>query len=235
MELHPGSGGTSACSLSRPKHRSCEERVCEIDRKVRGISYSSLARVDTRDRAVHADGVKAVVNIWFTNGGFKNSELETQLRRWGPKFDPSKIERIVASTRDTSGIPMDSYEMLWIKDLASQAIEANRKVVRCSKGIEEVLSKDAFWCKYIEAVGAGTLGVLLTTVGDPRNYPNGGSLLKALGLNLKERSSGARIGERAITKRGSASTTLVVLLGAASSAETRFEGVVLSIPCVGAW
>ena len=134
----------------------------------------------------------------------KNSELEVQLRRWGPTFNPSKIERIVASTRDSSGIPMDSYEMLWMKELASQAIEANRKVVRCAKGIDEVLSKDAIWCNYIKDVGAGTLGVLLTTVGDPRNYPNSGSLLKALGLNLKERSSGARIGERAITKRGSA-------------------------------
>jgi transposase len=134
----------------------------------------------------------------------KNSQLETQLRKWGSMFNPSKIERIAASARGTSGIPMDSYEMLWMKDLASQAIEANRKVARCAKGIEKILLKDTFWCNYVKAVGAGTLGVLLTTVGDPRNYPNGGSLLKALGLNLKERSSGARIGERAITKRGSA-------------------------------
>jgi transposase len=89
---------------------------------------------------------------------------------------------------------MDDYEMLWMKDLATQAIEANRKVVRSSKGIEEVLSKDALWCNYVEAVG------------DPRNYPNGGSLLKALGLNLKERSSGTRKGELAVTKRGSAQT-----------------------------
>jgi transposase len=134
----------------------------------------------------------------------KNGELATQLRKWGSMFNPSKIDRIVDSTRNSSGLPMDSYEMRWIKDLATQAIEANRKVVRGAKGIEELLSKDTFWCNYVKTVGAGTLGVLLTTVGDPRNYPNGGSLLKALGLNLKERSSGARVGERAITKRGSA-------------------------------
>ena len=134
----------------------------------------------------------------------QNNEFETQLRKWGRKLNPSKIERIVATTQASSGIPMDSYELLWVKDLASQAIEANRKVVRCSKGIEEVLSKDTLWCNYVAAVGAGTLGVLLTTVGDPRNYPNGGSLLKALGLNLKERSSGTRKGELAVTKRGSA-------------------------------
>lgn len=134
----------------------------------------------------------------------KNGELKTQLRKWGPKFNPSKIDRIVDTTCSSSGIPMDSYEMLWMKDLATQAVEANRKVLRSAKGIEEILLKDTFWCNYVQAVGAGTLGVLLTTVGDPRNYPNAGSLLKALGLNLKERSSGARIGEKAITKRGSA-------------------------------
>ena len=134
----------------------------------------------------------------------KNSELKTQLRRWGPKFNPGKIDRIVDAACSSSGIPMDSYEMLWMKDLATHAVEANRKVLRFAKGIEEILLKDTFWCNYIKAVGAGTLGVLLTTVGDPRNYPNAGSLLKALGLNLKERSSGARIGEKAITKRGSA-------------------------------
>jgi transposase len=134
----------------------------------------------------------------------KNNQFKTELRKWGRKLNPSKIERIVESTQASSGIPMDSYELLWMKDLASQAIEANRKVVRCSKGIEEVLSKDTLWCNYVAAVGAGTLGVLLTTVGDPRNYPNGGSLLKALGLNLKERSSGTRKGELAVTKRGSA-------------------------------
>jgi transposase len=134
----------------------------------------------------------------------KNSELKTQLRKWGPKFTPGKIDRIVDATCSSSGIPMDSYEMLWMKDLATQAVEANRKILRFAKGIEEILLKDTFWCNYVKAVGAGTLGVLLTTVGDPRNYPNAGSLLKALGLNLKERSSGARIGEKAITKRGSA-------------------------------
>ena len=47
-----------------------------------------------------------------------------------------------------------------------------------------------------------TLCVLWVTVGDPRNYESAGAFLKALGLNLKELSSGKRKGELAITKRG---------------------------------
>lgn len=131
-----------------------------------------------------------------------DKDLEKQLRKWASKLALSKIERIVDNARSSAGIPMDSYEVLWVKELAGAAIAANRKAVGCSKAIEEILLKDALWGKYVKSVGAGTLGVFLTTVGDLRKYPNGGSLLKALGLNLMERSSGARKGELAITKRG---------------------------------
>lgn len=58
--------------------------------------------------------------------------------------------------------------------------------------------------RYVAHVGAPTLSIIWATVGDPRDYASSGSFLKALGLNLKERSSGRRRGELAITKRGSA-------------------------------
>jgi transposase len=44
--------------------------------------------------------------------------------------------------------------------------------------------------------------VLGATVGTPVDYPNPHSYLKALGLNLKERSSGKHKGQLKITKRG---------------------------------
>ena len=51
-------------------------------------------------------------------------------------------------------------------------------------------------------MSAGTLGVILSTIGDPRVYSSAGAILKACGLNLTELSSGKRIGEKAISKRG---------------------------------
>ena len=56
--------------------------------------------------------------------------------------------------------------------------------------------------EYVKSVGAVTLCVLWRSVGDPRQYHSSGALLKALGLNLKELSSGKRNGELTITKRG---------------------------------
>jgi transposase len=51
-------------------------------------------------------------------------------------------------------------------------------------------------------VGKTTSVVLGATVGTPVDYPNPHSYLKALGLNLKERSSGKHKGQLKITKRG---------------------------------
>ena len=56
--------------------------------------------------------------------------------------------------------------------------------------------------RYADSVGASTLAVIWSKAGDPRDYDSSGAFLKALGLNLKERSSGRRAGQLAITKRG---------------------------------
>ena len=54
------------------------------------------------------------------------------------------------------------------------------------------------------AVGIATACVLWTCVGDPRKYHAAAAYRKAMGLNLKERSSGAYQGQLRISKRGSA-------------------------------
>ena len=53
-------------------------------------------------------------------------------------------------------------------------------------------------------MGAATLAVLWSEAGDPVAYSSAGADVKALGLNLKERSSGQRNGQLAISKRGPA-------------------------------
>lgn len=59
-------------------------------------------------------------------------------------------------------------------------------------------------CKYClpHRRSCGTLAVLWNDVGDPIKYGSSGAYMKALGLNLKERSSGKRNGQLAISKRG---------------------------------
>ena len=52
-------------------------------------------------------------------------------------------------------------------------------------------------------IGRVTTAILLSLHLDPRDYHCAQSYLKALGLNLKEKSSGRYVGQLKITKRGS--------------------------------
>jgi transposase len=54
-----------------------------------------------------------------------------------------------------------------------------------------------------KAVGLVAACVLWVDLGDVREYTSGPAYRKAMGLNLKERSSGQQVGQLRITKRGS--------------------------------
>ena len=54
-----------------------------------------------------------------------------------------------------------------------------------------------------QAFGSATSLVLEMTLGSPLDYPDPHAYIKAMGLNLKERSSGKHKGKLKITKRGS--------------------------------
>ena len=122
------------------------------------------------------------------------------------KISEAKASSILHSARGTLGIPMTKHDKLWMQEISQRILDAKRSVSACTKKIRVILEKDPFWSKYLCPVGAGTLGVILSTLGDPRNYDSAGALLKACGLNLAELSSGKRIGEKGISKRGPALT-----------------------------
>lgn len=63
-------------------------------------------------------------------------------------------------------------------------------------------------------VGATTAGVLVASIGDPRHYGSAYAYTKALGLNLKEKSSGKQKGPLHITKRGPGVARLFLYLAA---------------------
>lgn len=126
-----------------------------------------------------------------------------QLAKWGRgALKPEKIAQILESARTTKGTPIDGSDMAWLQEIASELQEANQKVNACKNELESIVSKEDSMREYAAAVGPVTLCVIWATVGNPRNYDSSGAFLKALGLNLKELSSGQRQGQLAITKRG---------------------------------
>lgn len=97
---------------------------------------------------------------------------------------------------------MTLQDRQWMQLICQRILNAKRSVELCENKLRLLLKSDGFWSQYVDAVSAGTLSVILATVGDPRAYSSAGALLKACGLNLKEISSGKRKGELSISKRG---------------------------------
>lgn len=118
------------------------------------------------------------------------------------KMSEAKAFSIVRSAETTLGVPMASHDKLWLQEICQRILDSKRSMSACDKKLRVLLEKDPFWSKYVGSVSAGTLAVILSAIGDPRLYASAGALLKACGLNLKELSSGKRIGEKAVSKRG---------------------------------
>lgn len=126
-----------------------------------------------------------------------------RLRGWGgAKLDDKKITQLMESARSTHGVPPTAAQSAWIGEVASKALATLREVQSCEKELKKLISGEETMSRYAAAVGAPTLSGIWSMVGDPRQYDSSGAFVKALGLNLKERSSGRREGQLAITKRG---------------------------------
>jgi transposase len=112
-----------------------------------------------------------------------------------------KIEKILTSAKETHGVPVCRSEQEWIQEISRQALASYRQVQACECELKRLASSHKR-IQQLQELGVVTMCVLWSQVGDPRNYSSARAYLKALGLNLKELSSGQRLGELAITKRG---------------------------------
>lgn len=131
-------------------------------------------------------------------------DVREKLRTWSRnRLTKERISDLIDSAKCTEGVPPNAEEAEWYKEVAEQVYKARREVEQCEKRLEAILHDDADMASMLSFLGATTLAMVLSTVGDPKNYGSSGAFLKAMGLNLKELSSGQRQGQRAITKRGS--------------------------------
>lgn len=136
-----------------------------------------------------------------------DDQAAKRLRQWGGiRLSDAKIAEVLESARTTRGVPPNACDAEWIGEVAGEVLLAHRRMKSCDTELTRLIQAERKMSPYASGVGAATLGVIWATVGDPRRYDSSGSFLKALGLNLKERSSGRRVGELAITKRGPAVT-----------------------------
>lgn len=126
-----------------------------------------------------------------------------RLAGWGgPMLKTKKIEKVLRSAADTVGVRQSGQDIRRMRQYATMALaayrqsqEARRMLKRLAKGNQTIL-------RQARAVGMVTACVLWVVLGDPKNYHCGEAYRKAMGLNLKEYSSGLHQGKLRISKRG---------------------------------
>jgi transposase len=130
-------------------------------------------------------------------------KARAHLSRWGGRLlKESKITAVLESARTTVGVRMSAEAVRMLRVYAQEALLARQEVRQAKRKIKEMSKVNEIVPRMGQAVGDVTACVLWTAVGDPRKYHCGHAYLKALGLNLKERSSGKYEGKLKITKRG---------------------------------
>jgi len=126
-----------------------------------------------------------------------------RLAKWGgPFLSPDTIAGLIQSARDTVGVRMSPLAQDQVKKYATQALRTQEEQRRAEAALARLAKTNQVIQAQATAVGLNTACVLWTTLGDVRDYDSGGAYRKAMGLNLKERSSGRFQGQLKITKRG---------------------------------
>jgi transposase len=116
-----------------------------------------------------------------------------------------RVEEIVRCAQASLGVPLDEDDTRLLTLITEQMlvlhgqmreVDAEARAFVASPKLPRSLPKVA------DMVGAMTACVLFGDVGDPAAYDSAAAFEKALGLNLKIRSSGETKGQLHITKRG---------------------------------
>lgn len=131
------------------------------------------------------------------------AEAAALLRRTGHAgLSEDKIQALLASAAHSLGVPCLGAERELLQWLAADVLAARQQVRQIERQIAHHVQHEPVLASLATVVGSVTAAVLLAAVGSPRDYSDTASYLKALGLNLKERSSGKHKGQLKITKRG---------------------------------
>ena len=126
-----------------------------------------------------------------------------RLQRWGGSFlKRQKIERFVQVSASSVGVRQTAVDRQRLQECAQAALAAKNEVVAAEQALVKLAQGNAVIGRQTVAVGLTTACVLWICLGDPANYHCAEAYRKAMGLNLKERSSGRYQGQLKITKRG---------------------------------
>lgn len=132
----------------------------------------------------------------------------------GAMLASEKVEAVLTGAASSKGVPLAPEEERLVRSLAAEARRNQLELRRAQRRVEELASKEGATKELAPVVGKTTAAVLVASVGDPREFESPQALVKASGLNLRERSSGKQKGGLHITKRGSGEARMYLWMAA---------------------
>ena len=130
-------------------------------------------------------------------------EAAKKLSQWGGvHLQKKKIEKLLDSARNSVGVRQNEADLRQLQRYAQEAVRARTEISNSKKRLKELTKDNVVIKRQASVVGQGTAAVLWAHLGDPQKYHCAQAYRKAMGLNLKVRSSGRWEGHLKITKRG---------------------------------
>lgn len=127
------------------------------------------------------------------------------MRSWGKScLSIEKIDAVIHSAATTLGQPCIEAEKHYLQALAEELRHSRKQAKNAKQALEAVVKAEPGLKEMRLTIGMVTTAILIGLHLDPRHFGGARSYLKALGLNLKEKSSGQDHGKLKLTKRGSA-------------------------------
>lgn len=138
-----------------------------------------------------------------------------------------RIQAIVDSAKATMGMPMTPGEEEKLRAITEQIEVHTLRVDAIDAKLSELVKKDEVLSRIATVAGPACAAAIGSRVGSPLDFTSASAFEKAMGLNLKEHSSGTRAGKMSITKRGPAEVRQLMFLAALR--------LLNSDPIVSAW
>jgi len=133
----------------------------------------------------------------------RDNDAARNLRKWGRRLlNAAKAAALLDSAGKTLGVKQNQADQLRIRRVAREALRASLEAKRANRQLRTLARDNPIIQAQAQAIGVGSACVLWCRLGNPRDYFCAGAYRKAMGLNLKERSSGSYRGPLRISKRG---------------------------------
>lgn len=130
-------------------------------------------------------------------------EAATLLKDFGGRYlTDEKIQQVIATARSTLGVRMNAWEARELRATAQAIVDKRREILDCKRELKRLAKSHETIQAQKPALGLVCACVLWMCLGDVANYSSAAAYRKAMGLNLKERSSGRHKGKLSLSKRG---------------------------------